>query len=304
MAKAGQNLGGADIDNWLIDYFASSCGIPKSSLTTRLAERLKIQLSSQIEATEVYFDDETLATYELGLNRQQFEQILQQQQFFAQLDELMTQVLNQARRNGVEITDINSVLLVGGTVQIPSVQNWVKQYFEESKILSDCPFEAIAKGALQVAKGIEVKDFLYHSYGIRYWDRKQNCHNWHPIIKTGQPYPMAQPVELLLGASIENQPSIELIIGELGTETGGVEVYFDGDRLVTNKLDSNMMVVKSLNDRDGARTLAKLDPLGNPGSDRIKLLFSVDEQCYLKVTVEDILTQQIILKNQVLIKLD
>ncbi len=304
LAKAGQNLGGADIDNWLIDYFASSCGIPKSSLTTRLAERLKIQLSSQSEATEVYFDDENLATYELSLNRQQFEQILQQQQFFAQLDELMTQVLNQARRNGVEITDINSVLLVGGTVQIPSVQNWVKQYFAENKILSDRPFEAIATGALQVAQGIEVQDFLYHSYGIRYWDRKQKRHNWHPIIKTGQPYPMARPVELVVGASIENQPSIELIIGELGIETGGVEVYFDGDRLVTSKLGSDTMVVKSLNDRDGARTLAQLAPLGNPGSDRIKLLFSVDRQCYLRVTVEDILTQQTLLENQVLIKLN
>ena len=304
LAKAGQNLGGADIDNWLIDYFADSQGILKSPLTTRLAERLKIQLSSQTEATEVYFDDETLATYELSLNREQLDNILQKQQFFAQLDELMTQVLNQARRNGVEIADIDSVLLVGGTVQIPAVQNWVKQYFAESKIKSDRPFEAIATGALQVAKGIEIQDFLYHSYGIRYWDRKKNCHNWHPIIKTGQPYPMAKPVEIMLGASSENQPSIELIIGELGTETGGLEVYFDGDQLVTSKLGSNTMVVKSLNDRDGARTLARLDPLGNPGSDRIKLLFSVDKQCYLRVTVEDTLTQQTLLQNKVLIKLD
>ena len=304
LAKAGQNLGGADIDNWLIDYFAATEKIPKSSLTTRLAERLKIKLSSQSEATEVYFDDETLASYELNLNRDRFEEILQQQQFFAQLDELMTQVLQQARRNGVENTDINAVLLVGGTVQIPAVQNWVKQYFDESKILSDRPFEAIATGALQVAKGIEVQDFLYHSYGIRYWNRKQNRHSWHPIIKTGQPYPMAQPVELVLGASVENQPSIELIIGELGTETGGVEVYFDGDRLITRNLDSDSMIVKSLNDRDGARTLAQLSPLGNPGSDRIRLLFRVDKQCYLRITVEDLLTQEILLDNQILTQLN
>ena len=304
LAKAGQNLGGADIDNWLIDYFAEIDQIPKSSLTTRLAERLKIKLSSQTEATEVFFDDETLASYELNLTRDRFDDILQQQQFFAQLDELMTQVLQQARRNGVEITDINAVLLVGGTVQIPSVQNWIKQYFDESKIMSDRPFEAIATGALQVAKGIEVKDFLYHSYGIRYWNRQQNRHSWHPIIKTGQPYPMEHPVELVLGASIENQPSIELIIGELGTETGGVEVYFDGDRLVTRNLNSNSMIVKSLNDRDGARTLAQLNPVGNPGRDRVKLFFSVDRQCYLRITVEDLLTQETLLDNQILTQLN
>lgn len=304
LAKAGQNLGGADIDNWLIDYFAERENIPKTSLTTRLAEKLKIQLSSQTEATEVYFDDENLATYELSLNRQQFEEILQEQQFFAQLDELMSQVLNQARRNGIETADINAVLLVGGTGQIPAVQNWLEQYFTADRILGNRPFEAIAAGALQVAKGIKVQDFLYHSYGIRYWDRKQNRHSWHPIIKTGQPYPMNRPVELVLGASIENQPSVELIIGELATETPGVEVYFDGDRLVTKKLGEDNTVVKPLNDREGARTLARLNPLGNPGSDRIKLLFSIDDQCYLRVTVEDILTEQILLKDRILSKLD
>lgn len=46
LAKVGQNLGGSDIDNWLVDYFHNTQGLPKSSLVTRLAERLKIQLSS------------------------------------------------------------------------------------------------------------------------------------------------------------------------------------------------------------------------------------------------------------------
>lgn len=303
IAKAGQNLGGTDIDNWLIDYFTATQGLPKSSLTLRLAEKLKIQLSSQRSASEIYFNDETLESYELNLNRQQLEDILQQQQFFTRLDELMTQVLQQARRNGIEASDLDAVLLVGGTVQIPAVQNWIRQYFDETKIRCDRPFEAIATGALQVAMGWEVKDFLYHSYGIRYWNRKQNCHSWHPIIKTGQPYPMEKPVELILGASMENQPSIELIIGELGTDTGGYEVYFDGDRLVTRTVNARANIVQPLNDRDGARTIAKLNPLGNPGSDRIKLLFRVDRQRYLQITVEDLLTNAILLENKIVAQL-
>jgi hypothetical protein len=31
---------------------------------------------------------------------------------------------------------------------------------------------------------------------------------------------MREPVELVLGASVDNQPSIELIVAELGAETG------------------------------------------------------------------------------------
>ncbi len=303
LAKAGKNLGGSDIDNWLVDYFVNQQGLEASSLVTRLAERLKIKLSDSTEAQEVYFNDETLESYELSLTRDRFKLILQENQFFTQLDDLMNLVLQQARRNGVEKEDIESVLLVGGTVQIPAVQDWVKQYFPETKIKCDRPLTAIATGALQVAQGIEIQDFLYHSYGIRYWNRREKCHSWHPLIKSGQPYPMQQPVEIFLGASVANQPSIELIIGELGAETTSTEVYFDGDRLVTRNLGENTTQVKPLNDSDGARTIARLDPLGNPGSDRLKLQFFVNETGYLCLTVEDILTGSILQDRQIIAQL-
>ncbi|UBF29565.1 Hsp70 family protein [Kovacikia minuta CCNUW1] len=303
LAKAGQSLGGSDIDNWLVDYFASTQGLAVTPLTTRLAERLKIQLSLQTQAQEVYFNDETFESYELQLSRTQFEDILQQHQFFGRLDDCMSQILQQAQRQGLSVGDIDAVLLVGGTVQIPAVQIWAQQYFEPGKIRCEKPFEAIAQGALQLSQGVELKDFLYHSYGIRYWDRRNNCHNWHPLIKAGQPYPMSNPVELVLGASVDNQPSIELIIGELGTDAEQTEVYFDGDRLVTRRIGGSQTQVQPLNDREGARNIAKLDPPGHPGSDRIKILFRVDEQRFLRITVEDLLALRTLVDDQVVVQL-
>lgn len=303
LAKAGMNLGGSDLDYWLVDYFAQTQALPVTPLTNRLAERLKIQLSSKNEATEVYFNDETFESYELSLDRDRFEEILKQQQFFEKLDDLISQVFQQARQNGVEKTDIDSVLLVGGSVQIPAVRDWIKQYFDESKIYCDRPFEAIALGALKLAQGFELKDFLYHSYGIRYWNKRNNAHSWHPIIKAGQPYPMTNPVEITLGASVEEQPSIELIIGELGVETKGTEVYFDGDRLITRALEKGIPNVQPLNDKDGARTIAQLNPLGYPGSDRINLQFWVDEQRFLRLNVEDLLTQERLLSDRIVAQL-
>lgn len=302
LAKAGQNLGGSDIDNWLVDYFVQTKGLAKSPITTRLAERLKIQLSLVNQAVEVYFDDENFESYELELERSRFESILAEHQFFDKLDECMNQVLQQARRQGLEIGDIDAVLLVGGTVQIPAVGRWVQQYFDPAKIRCDKPFEAIAQGALQLSQGIEIKDFLYHSYGIRYWNRRDNCHSWHSLIKSGQSYPMSEPVELVLGASLENQPSIELIVGELGAETGGTEIYFDGDRLITRQL-AGQTSVQPLNDKDGARSIAQLTPPGYPGSDRIKVLFRVDEQRFLRITVEDLLTNETLLDDKPVVQL-
>jgi molecular chaperone DnaK (HSP70) len=303
LAKAGQNLGGTDLDHWLMDYFATVQDLPKTPLTQRLAERLKIQLSLQTKATEVYFNEETFESYELSLDRAEFETILKERHFFERLDDSMTQVLQQARRQGIAAENIDAVLLVGGTSLIPAVQSWVQQYFDAAKISSSKPFEAIAQGALQILQGTDVKDFLYHSYGIRYWDRRLNTHSWHTLIQPGQPYPMRDPVELILGASAEGQPSIELIIGELGQESGGTEVYFDGDRLITRTLSANQGQVQPLNDREGARSIAQLDPPGFPGSDRIKVLFRVDEGRSLRITVEDLLTSEILANNQVVAQL-
>ncbi len=297
IAKAGMNLGGSDLDNWLMDYFSHEKDIPKSALTNRLDEKIKIKLSSQINAEEVYFNDRTLETYELSLDRNKFEEILTKNLFFEQLDKLINNVLQQGKRNGVEKENIEQILLVGGGSQIPSVQSWLQQYFSPEKIKCDRPFTAIATGALKIEQGLQIKDFLYHSYGIRYWNRRQNRHDWHTIIPSGQPYPMGNPIPLLLGASVENQPSIELIIGELGEENTSTEVYFDGDRLVTKQVTQGNTKVQPLNDSDKARTIAQLNPVGIPGSDRIKVLFSVDDQCTLRITVEDLLTNQILINN-------
>ena len=303
LAKAGQNLGGADLDNWLVDYFAKTQGLVASPLTLRLAERLKVQLSQQLEATEVYFNDETFESYELQLDRDRFSQILTEHQFFERLDDSMNQVLQQAQRQGLTIDQIDAVLLVGGTAQIPAVKAWIEGYFPPEKIRSEKPFEAIAQGALQVSQGIEIKDYLYHSYGIRFWDRRNNRHGWHPIVKQGQPYPMPNPVELLLGASTENQPSLELVIGELGAETGNTEVFFDGDRIITRKVASNQPTVKPLNDQAEARTIAQLTPPGYPGSDRVKILFRVDAERFLRITVEDLLTGRTLVDDRSVVQL-
>jgi molecular chaperone DnaK (HSP70) len=304
LAKAGENLGGSDIDSWLAEYFEQTQGMAVSPLSLRLAEQLKIQLSSQEQATEVFFDDETLESYELQLDRAQFEQILRTQGFFEGLDRCLTGVLQQARRQGLEKEDIAAVLLVGGTAQVPAVQRWVETHFPADKIRRDKPFEAIAQGALQLDQGIELKDFLYHGYGIRYWDKRNNCHSWHPIIAKGQTYPMSQPIELRLGASLENQPSIELILGELGESQSQTEIYFEGNRLVTKRSQGDATVtVQPLNDRDGARTMASLMPLGMPGCDRIKLAFTIDQNRFLRLTVEDLLIGETLMTDQAVIQM-
>jgi molecular chaperone DnaK (HSP70) len=299
LAKAEKNLGGVDIDNWLVDYFHTSQAVAKNSLVARLAEKIKIELSSTEAASEVFFDDETFHSYELQLNRVEFDRILAQHDFFTNLDTALEQIRQQAQRQNLELDQIDGVLLVGGTAQIPSVQNWALRHFPSTPVKTNKPFEAIAHGA--ISQGWEVQDFLYHSYGVRYWDKRYKRHNWHTIVKAGQTYPLTEPVELILGASMTDQPSIELVIGELG-ETN-IEVCFENELLVTRALDKNQVSVQPLNDREGSRAIALLNPVGKPGSDRIKVRFTVDAQRTLRITVEDLLTHEFLAQNRAVIQL-
>lgn len=302
LAKAGLNLGGTDLDGWLADWLAAKYGCGVTPLLLRLAERLKIQLSQRNQAKETYFDEENFESHEFEIDRNQFEALLKQRGFFEQLDGAIAQVVQQARRQGMEPRDFEGVLLVGGTSQIPAFQSWVKQYFDVQQIRSDRPFEAIAQGALQLDRGVEVKDFLYHSYGIRYWNHRIQRHDWHPVIQAGQPYPMAEPVKLVFGASMEQQPGIEVVLGELGQEGSTTEVYFDGDRLITRNLGSSQSAVKPLNDREGARVI-QLEPPGNPGLDRVQVFFRVDGERFLRIRVEDMLTLDTIIDDQIVMQL-
>ncbi|GCL47108.1 heat shock protein 70 [Microcystis aeruginosa NIES-3787] len=80
-------------------------------------------------------------------------------------------------------------------------------------------------------------------------------------------------------------------------------VYFDGDKLITRSLSNGETSVQPLNDREGARSIAQLDPLGLPGKDRIKVQFWIDDQCFLRINVEDLLSQELLLNNQIVTKL-
>lgn len=288
IAKVGQELGGIDIDQWLMAYFHQHHGIPQNATVRELAEKIKIALSSSEQAEAAYFDGEHHHILKLG--RSQFVEILTNHKFFSRLDRALGQIQNQVR----EFKDINGVLLVGGTAQIPAVRQWLSQYFPAAKIQSGYSFAAIAYGALD--QKFQLQDFLYHSYGIRYWDKRQRRHNWHPLIKAGTQYPTS-PLELILGASQPDQPSIELVIGELG-ETD-VEVLFESDRLVTQLLSQAQTIAQPLTEK----VIAPLHPLGQPGSDRLRVEFQVDAQRTLLISITDLLTKQNLCQNQAVVKL-
>jgi hypothetical protein len=61
--------------------------------------------------------------------------------------------------------------------------------------------------------------------------------------------------------------------------------------------------IVALNDEDGARTVAHLDPPGRAGEDRVKVVFNVDHNRTLRVTVSDLQSGRLLLRDAAVVEL-
>ncbi|MEI6832823.1 MAG: molecular chaperone DnaK [bacterium] len=165
------HLGGDNVDELLIDWltatFKSESGIDISKdpmAVQRLkeaAEKAKIELSSA-QQTDINLPfltaDQTGPKHlNVTLTRSKFEQMI------AVIVEKTLAPCRQAMKDaGLSNSEINEVLLVGGSTRIPLVQQKVKDFFNKEPNKSVNPDEVVAVGAA-VQAGVlagDVKDVL------------------------------------------------------------------------------------------------------------------------------------------------
>src|SRR5262245_5850405 len=165
------HLGGDDIDHilmdWLVAEFKKDQGIDLSKDKMALqrlkeaAEKAKCELSSVTE-TEINLpfitaDASGPKHLQLKLNRARFEQLA---------EPILKRTLGPCERAladaGIKVSDIDEVVLVGGSTRIPKVQEMVKSFFAKDHHQGVNPDEVVAVGA-GVQAGVlsgEVKDLL------------------------------------------------------------------------------------------------------------------------------------------------
>lgn len=166
------HLGGDDFDqkiiDWLSDEFASENGgidLKKDPMALQrlkeAAEKAKIELSSQTSA-EINLPyimpvDGVPKHLVKTLTRAKFEQLCDD--LFERSIEPCRKALSDAR---LSTSDIDEVLLVGGSTRIPKVQELVKSFFGKEPNKSVNPDEVVAIGA-SIQGGVlagDVKDVL------------------------------------------------------------------------------------------------------------------------------------------------
>ncbi len=165
------HLGGDNIDqgiiDWLIDEFSASDGVDLSKDRMALqrlkeaAEKAKIELSSTME-TEINLpfitaDSSGPKHLSARLTRSKLEQLI---------DDLVQKTVAPCKQAiedaGIKPSEIDEVVLVGGSTRIPKVQETVKELFGKEPHKGVNPDEVVALGAAVQAGvlGGEVKDLL------------------------------------------------------------------------------------------------------------------------------------------------
>ena len=306
IAKAGRVIGGSDIDQWLLADVLRRIGLTSLALGSDYAalltkcEQTKIALSTQPDVGITFSINHQ--PYELTIAREELEAILEANGFFSALRHIIDKVMHAARQQSIFKEDIRYVLMVGGVSLMPSVQRLLRQYFTDMAVRADKPFTAIAEGALQLSAGFGLEDFLIHGYGLRHLDAKTGQQQYDEIIPMGSRYPSPAPIEILLGAAHLGQKAVELIIGEIDSDAVSmVEViYENGQAVFVAQADRSRQQIVPLNVEQAATALASLIPTGQPGEDRLKVAFAIDERRQLIATVKDLKTNKVLLKDAVI----
>ncbi|WP_071188457.1 Hsp70 family protein [Trichormus sp. NMC-1] len=310
LAKSEAYVGGEDIDVWIVDDYLHSQNLTPEQIgkigyqnLLEIAERLKIQLSKNQSVSESWFDDESFMSYELKIDREKLEDILEYRQFLQQLRDALDEVLAFALRKGISKNDIEQVLLVGGSCLIPAVQQLILSYFGKSKVKLNKPFDAVCHGALAITQITEIDDFLRHSYAIRLWDNYSQSYIYHPIFSKGTKYPCQSSQWLTLQSANNGQKEIRLDIGEVGDITQ-TEIAFDASGRMTSSTLQHQESYRSLDNQNQQVCVAKLNPPGAAEFDRISVLFEVDFRRILLATVKDLLTGEMLVNRGAIYKLN
>jgi molecular chaperone DnaK len=154
--KGDNHLGGDDFDQRIVEYlveeFKKKEGIDLTSDSNAMfrlreaAEEAKIELSEVLE-TEIILDAIAMTskgplTLAITITRSKFEQLV-----FDLIERTAQPTKEAVEDAGLEMKDIDRVLLVGGTTRIPAVQRIVKEITKKEPSKDIHPEEVVALGA-------------------------------------------------------------------------------------------------------------------------------------------------------------
>jgi len=292
VATCGDNrLGGEDFNKRLVDvikqkfFDETKIDIATDPLAmlklSEEVEKAKITLSS-VEKTRIYIpfitaDKDGPKNLDFEITRKEFEALITD--YIEKTIELCREALNDA---ALDVSEIDRIILVGGSSKIPLVREKVKDFFKKDPQTSIDPKEVVAKGAAIQAgiiqgekSGIVLVDLIPLSLGIEV----ENGY-FVPIIERNSPIPIS--AKRIFTTVMDYQKAVDINIYQGESMYAKNNIHLGNFRL------------------EGIREAKKGEP-------RIEVTFEIDVNGILNVSAMDLDTrnlQKITIQNKSILSKD
>jgi molecular chaperone DnaK len=319
LGKAGRDIGGTSLDQWLYQKILADHRLQDSDPRVRQVsttlllqcQSIKEQLSTTDTADLVLELPQSNLCLSSHFTRSSFEDLLEEHNLYAEIQQVVQSALNQSMERGYRPEDIQAALMVGGSSQIPSIQRALRQIFGKERVMSNRPLDAVARGTAAFIAGVDFYDHIQHDYAIRFIDSQKGQVGYKVIVQRGTAYPSQEPVNrLVIKASHEGQQQLGLAIFEMSEQrqidrSSSIELIFDpsGAARITQISPSEQEARQKFWMNENNPTFLLADPPSMKSEPRFEVEFNVDQNKRLIITARDLKNGQLTFSNYPVVKL-
>lgn len=338
VAKAGRPIGGRTVDDWILDEACRQLKYPVPSMDAgeALAQWGRMMRKEACRIKEALFFDNSQTLFPLPpdelhrfeerlrgeapqvhFSKEDLKSLLEERGLYEALRGCVDEVIETAVESGVSESEVEDVLMVGGSTLLPGVYPMFEERFGRDAVRAWQPFEAVAFGACAFSADVSSQsDYIVHDYAFVTHDLETHEKKHTVIIPQGTRFPTPSDFwkrPLVPTCSLGTPETIfKLVICEVGKKHGDARRFVwdqqgklhkvGGEKEVAAPVKNEALVIP-LNESNP--TLGYLRPPHPPGDKRprLEIAFGVNAERWLCATVYDLRSKKFMMREQPVVRL-